>query len=280
MSIRVYNGPHSDRHSGPPPWIRRIPIALAALTIVLQIAWPLTHDGARAAVTILVVWCFFLACLSHAWLSRGPVWALIWTGISLAFGFAVEWVGTRTGLPFGTYRYSAGALGWSVAGIPVVIPLAWAMMSYPALLVGRRLGPTPRGVIVISAWALASWDFFLDPQMVGERYWTWDTVTPALPWIPGIPLINFVGWVVASLVLMLLLTAALPERRGGLGGQSSRQRNAMPDGVPALLYLWTWIGGIVANLFFLGRPAVAITGGIAMGIVAIPYALRLTERSP
>ena len=32
-----------------------------------------------------------------------------------------------------------------------------------------------------------------------------------------------------------------------------------------------WIGGIVANAVFLSRPAVAVWGGVAMGLVAVPY---------
>lgn len=276
MSVRMYHGPHSDRSGSGPLWVERVPVAFAVVTVLLQIGWPLTSGPARATLTILVVCSFFLTSASHAWLRRGWAWAAGWAGISLAFGFGVEWLGTRTGVPFSEYAYAPGVLGPDLAGVPVVIPLAWAMMSYPALLVGRRLGVTPRGVVLIGAWALASWDLFLDPQMVGEGYWTWASPTPSIPGIEGIPIVNYVGWLVAAAVLMWLLNRLPNPDRRVPSAPITRRRT--PEAVPAAMYLWTWAGGIVANVFFLGRPAVGIIGGIAMGIVAVPYALRLTER--
>ena len=279
MSIRVYHGPHADRHSGPPHWFTHVPTALAAITIGLQIMWPLAHDTTRATISVLVVWAFFLSSFTHAWLHRGFVWTLVWALLSLGFGFGIEVLGTRTGIPFGRYRYSPNALGWSISDIPIIIPMAWAMMSYPALLVGRRLGSSALAVTLVAAWALASWDLFLDPQMVGEGYWTWESPSPELPGIPGIPFVNFLGWLVASAVLMAILHRVLPDpHRSSSGGSAPMYHHPIPEGVPATLYLWTWVGGIVANVFFLHRPTVGIIGGIAMGLVAVPYAFRLTER--
>jgi putative membrane protein len=56
------------------------------------------------------------------------------------------------------------------------------------------------------------------------------------------------------------------------------ERASDSDLVPVGLYLWTWAGGIIANVFFLGRPAVGIIGGMAMGLVAVPLAMRLSRR--
>ena len=266
MSVRVYTGPHADRRrGGGGGFLRALPWVLALLTILAQILWPITHGSTRATVTVVAVVLFFLASASHAVISRGWLWALGWFVASAGIGFGVEVLGTRTGLPFGDYTY-ADTLGPMVAGVPAVIPLAWAMMSYPALLVGRRLVRGTLGTAVVAAVALASWDLFLDPQMVGEKHWTWNLDrTPVLIGIPDIPLQNFVAWLLVSLVLMLVL-GLLPRRRTD---------GAEGDGVPALLYLWTYVSSVVLNVFFLHRPSVAIWGGIVMGIVAIPYAYAL-----
>jgi putative membrane protein len=48
-------------------------------------------------------------------------------------------------------------------------------------------------------------------------------------------------------------------------------RRAARDGPPALLYLWTYVSSVVGNLFIFDRPWVALYGGIAMGVVAVPY---------
>ena len=262
MSVRVYTGPHADRRRGPSGFWRGLPVGLAVLTVLAQIAWPLTSGDPRATLTAVTVVLFFLTSLTHAWVSRGFTWMLGWLAASTVVGLGVEVIGTRTGLPFGQYAYAAGVLGPEVLGVPVIIPMAWAMMSYPALLVARRLAHSTWTVPLVGAWALASWDLFLDPQMVSESYWTWASPAAVLPGVPGIPVQNYLAWLLVAFVLMLLLDR-LPRRRSA------------PEGVPAAMYLWTWIGGIVANAIFLGRPAVAIWGGVAMGLVAVPYAWSL-----
>ena len=108
--------------------------------------------------------------------------------------------------------------------------------------------------------ALASWDLFLDPMMVAAGYWTWDNPSRELPGIEGIPANNFAGWLLTSLVMIGLL-----DLLGRAVGPMTPQ--------PIALWLWTWIGGIVANLFFLDRPSVALVGGIAMGLVGVPAAV-------
>ena len=266
MSIRVYTGPHADRRrSGGGSVSRALPWIFALATILAQIAWPLTHGSTRDALTVVTVVLFFLASASHALVSRGLLWASGWFLASVAIGFGVEVLGTRTGLPFGDYTY-ASTLGPKVAGVPVIIPLAWAMMSYPALLAARRLVTGPLLTPVVAAVALASWDLFLDPQMVGEHHWTWTLDgSPVLIGIGNVPVQNFVAWLLVSLVLMLVLDR-LPRRRND---------GAEGDGVPALLYLWTYVSGVILNLAFVHRPAVAVWGGLVMGAVAIPYAWTL-----
>ncbi len=95
-----------------------------------------------------------------------------------AIGLAAEAVGVATGVPFGRYAY-AGTLGPQLLGVPVLVPLAWTMMAYPALLLGRRLGRAAArrsasgGRAVLGGATLAAWDLFLDPQMVAAGHWTW-----------------------------------------------------------------------------------------------------------
>ncbi len=72
----------------------------------------------------------------------------------------------------------------------------------PRSVDGRR---RPRGIALGSA-ALTAWDLFLDPQMVGEGYWTWARRGV----YRGIPLTNYLGWFVTGLGVMALLEALLP----------------------------------------------------------------------
>ena len=180
--------------------------------------------------------------------------------ISLLFGFGVEALGLATSFPFGTYAYSS-SLGPAIAGVPLLIPLAWSMMAYPCLLAAQRLSTTGLGTAVIGGWVLAAWDLFLDPQMVGEKYWTWQPSGWTLPGIPGIPMQNFLGWLLAAMVLMWMLDR-LP-------------RKAASDAVPNVLLMWVYASSVLANALFFHRPGVALWGGICMGLVVIPWLWRL-----
>ncbi len=238
----------------------RLPLALAGLTVLLQIAYPLVHGHPRDVLTVVTVVAFFLASLSHAVLHRGIAWATAFTAITAGTGLVAEAVGTATGYPFGDYAY-AGSLGAKLLGVPVVIPLAWSMMAYPCLLVGQRLSRSPVGAAAIGGFALASWDLFLDPQMVEAGHWRWADVQVALPGAPDIPVSNYLGWLAVA-VLMVGVLQFLPRRDAD-------------DRQPAALFLWTYGSSVLANAVFFDRPLTALVGGVGMGLVAIPYARAL-----
>jgi putative membrane protein len=159
--------------------------------------------------------------------------------------------------------------------VPLIVPLAWTMMAYPCLLLGRRLAGSPalrrapRRLVTVGLGAatLAAWDLYLDPQMVAAGHWTWHHPEPGLPGVPGIPLTNHAGWLLVAVVMVAALDVALPEH-GTVPGEVAG------EAVPAALLAWTWLGSAVGNLAFFGRPAVAGYGVIAMGLTVLPY-LRL-----
>lgn len=231
-------------------------VLLAAATVLLQVLYPLVHGSARDALTVVTVVVFFLASATHAVLHRGPRWAVLFVLVTAGTGLVAEAVGTATGVPFGAYDY-AGSLGTKLLGVPLVIPLAWAMFAYPSLVVGQRLSASPVGAALVGGLALASWDLFLDPQMVEAGHWRFADVTAHLPGAPDIPVSNHLGW----LLVAVLMVGALQL----LG------RRPADDRVPAALFLWTWVSSVLANAAFFGRPLVAVTGGVVMGLVAVPY---------
>lgn len=241
-----------------------IPAALAAVTVLSQITWVLVSGAARDALTITGVVAFFGSSLSHALVTRGMAWSVWFFAVALVFGWAVEALGTTTGFPFGAYTYG-DRLGWALGAVPLLIPLAWAMMAYPCFVLTARAARSRLGLVVLAAVLLATWDLFLDPQMVSEGHWTFADPDPALPGVPDTPLGNYVGWLAAALVLMALLVAvtrpALPDPTGQLG-------------VPGVLLGWVYCSNVLANLAFWGRPAVALFGGIAMGVPLVVLALR------
>lgn len=223
------------------------------LLMLLEVGYPLVSGPARAVLVTATVVVGFSVVLVAA----GPRPAI---GLVVLGGFAVEALGVATGFPFGAYSYS-GALGPRLLGVPVVIPLAWAWMAYPAWLAAGRLTANRLVRVPLAAIGLAAWDLFLDPQMVAEHYWTWQNPHPALPGVPGVPVGNYLGWLAVALVLMAAVSFV---------------DKPIADDRPLLaMYLWTYASSILAHAVFLGLPGSAVWGALGMGVVAVLLAVKL-----
>ncbi|QBI22076.1 carotenoid biosynthesis protein [Egibacter rhizosphaerae] len=265
----------------PPRGARAAPIVLGAAVVLLQIAYPLLPaGGARDALTVVTVVVFAAVAVTHAWAWRGGRFAVGLVAIAGGIGLMAELVGVATGFPFGAYEY-AGRLGPSVGGVPLVIPLAWTMMAYPAYCVARRLvGQRPTLGVPLAAWALTAWDLYLDPQMVAEGHWRWTGDAPALL---GIPLSNYAGWLLVSALITAGLWALGQRGRPRDGAHTDQVLTPADhvltpaDGVPYALYLWVWASSLLAHGVFFGLPGSAMIGGIGMGVVAVPLAVSLTR---
>jgi uncharacterized membrane protein len=229
--------------------VRPFWVGLAVL-IGLQIAYPLVGSAGLVIATVL---CGYLLSVGHAALTRGRRTALILVGVTTLGGLLVEAVGVGTGVPFGHYEYT-GTLGPQLLGVPLVVPLAWTWMAWPAWLAAGRL-VSGWWRVPVGAVALAGWDLFLDPQMVAAGYWRWAG--------GAIPLSNYLGWFAVALVMMALLPRTDPSTQ---------------DAPMLALYLWTYASSVLAHAVFLGLPASALAGGLVMGTVAVPLAVTLVRR--
>jgi putative membrane protein len=239
---------------------------LALITVGLQISYPLLHGTVRMRMTVFIVVVSALTCVAHAVVSRGPVRAFAGVLATAGLGFCLELLGVNTGVPFGDYSYGSG-LGPRVLGVPVVVALAWTMLAWPAAIAARRLVRGRAARILVGAWALASADLFLDPQLVAAGAWQWRHPSPHLPGVPTVPLSNLLGWLLAG----LLVSAAVQTMAG-------RPRSDGDDGVMVTVYLWLWAGWLVALVGFLHLPAAAAWGGVGMGLVALPLAFVTARR--
>ncbi|MFG1875033.1 carotenoid biosynthesis protein [Sphaerisporangium sp. NPDC049003] len=184
-------------------------------------------------LTSVVVLLLAVSAVAFAAAAHGLPRAVTAFSLVVAVGYAAEWIGIRAGIPFGPYRYT-DVLWPQFGGVPVIVALAWGGMGLAAYAVAKMVvtgdartsgtsqvhaSPTiplatptwtRRGTparIVVGALALTSWDLFLDPQMLRLGLWAWDDPGP----YRGVPVSNFVGWVIVSLVVMTLLDMVLRE---------------------------------------------------------------------
>lgn len=246
-------------------WVAAVP---AVLLIAVQITYPLAHGVARDRVTVAVVVLSAGTALVHAAVTRGVRWAAGFSVIVSGIGLAAEVVGTRTGVPFGSYDYAAGRLGAEISGVPVVVPLAWTGGLYPVWIVAGLLSSGVGGRILLTAAGAVGWDLFLDSQMVADGQWTWRSGIAGLPGISEIPVTNYVGWFGVSAVMAGALAVwdrTAPDSREALV-------------VPVAVFLWTWLGSALAHAVFLGLPVSAGYGFAGLGVLGIPLVLGLRAR--
>ncbi len=257
MSIRHYT-PRRRRH-GISQRARVILGAALAMTILLQIAYPLTDGSVLKYVTVATVYMGALSMLLHAYLSFGSKYALRYLILTVLFGYFIEFTGVHTGWPFGIYKYDS-SLGLALFGVPLVVPFAWVMMVHPALVAARRV--TTHWTFLYGGALLAAWDLFLDPQMVAAGRWTWDVTGSHIPFVPDVPLSNFFGWLLAGCAIVSLLNFVLPFER--------RKESASVRAVTILL-TWVLFSGLIGNLFFFDRQGLAFLGTLVFGAFATPF---------
>jgi putative membrane protein len=233
------------------------------------------------AVTLIVA-LLAVASVSFTALLAGWPRAAGAAAAAAALGLAAEWAGTRSGFPFGAYRYT-GLLRPAAGTVPLVVPLAWAAMGLPGYAVGGAVARGRAGRIAVGAVALTAWDLFLDPQMISSGFWRWAHPGP----YHGIPLSNFAGWLLVSAVLMAVFDILLgrgprrpaphpadPEQRA-----RPREPGQITKTCPGLLATYTVMAVMetvgFAVIFPHGR-GVALAGALGMGI---PAALAWVRRS-
>ncbi len=149
---------------------------------------------------------------------------LLLLGLTFATSLTFECVGVATGKVYGPYHYT-DLLGPKFLGlVPVIIPAAWFMMTYPSFVMATRLVPekwqgvTRRvGIAAVGALVMTSWDLAMDPLMVAGGNWVWDVKGAYF----GVPLQNYLGWWLTTFVtfsLFLLLGRVSLAKQAVLSG--------------------------------------------------------------
>jgi len=193
-----------------------------------------------------------LFSLLHALYMIGLSRTLALFALGAVISWAFEQVGVATGFVYGPYFYT-GQLGPKLGHVPLLIPLAWFMMLYPAYVITRLFsggwpgtagGSLPRLVwfSLLSAMVMTGWDLPMDPQMVAKGNWVWTQGGPFF----GVPLRNFAGWLATT--FSVYLAYQLVERH--LGPVPERPVRAAVVAMPVMAY-----AAFVPLYLFTAEPA-------------------------
>jgi len=190
-------------------WKKLSPILLAVYAlvvayIVLSFFFGIQFQPFFTPLSTLIA---FIFAVDHSSQRLGWGKALLLLGLTFAVSLLFESVGVATGLIYGPYHYT-DKLGYKFLGlVPLLIPVAWFMMSYPSFIIARRLIPAMKNlwawrlsVAAVGAVIMTAWDLAMDPMMVFGGHWVWEVKGAYF----GIPLQNYWGWWLTIFVAILL----------------------------------------------------------------------------
>jgi len=141
---------------------------------------------------------------------------LLFCALCLGVGSLMESLSLRTGFPFGHYHFT-GLMGPQVAGLPILLALAYLGMGYASWMVTTTLllnetrslaGSQILTVPLCASFLMVAWDFSMDPVWANlDHAWVWEQGGAYF----GVPLSNFGGWFLTVFLFYLLF--AIAQRR-------------------------------------------------------------------
>lgn len=239
---------------GPVPWLL-VAWALVMISVPLLAPlgsrWKAWGISAGVLAQVLVV----TGILAVSWSPRGVFVALV---VVPVLGWLAEFVGSRTGIPFGRYHYTS-LLQPQIHRVPIAIPLAWLMMLPPSWGVAQLLIPDAALWLraVVAGYAFMAWDIYLDPHLTRWEFWRWEQKGV----YEGVPLINFLGWWLWATVISAVVFWLAPWAE-------------LVAGPLLLIYGLTWLFQAGGHFVFWRWPVSGAAGFLAMGLVAIPAIAR------
>lgn len=181
---------------------------LAYLALVVGFAWrasPFAETLAAIGVA---------SALAHAIVTLGRRDALILVVLCLVVTFSIENLNAATGFPFGRCHFAVDAGLPRIGAIPIIVGALWFGMGWfswvvaGALLDERR--PSAFAQPLVAAVVMTQWDVVMDPPSATiAKAWVWHEGGAHF----GVPLSNYLGWLLTSWIFYQLFALAL-RRRG------------------------------------------------------------------
>jgi uncharacterized membrane protein len=168
---------------------------------------------------------FLAACgvaiaTAHAALVFGWKDAGAFVLIVLVVTFSLENIGVATGVPFCRYYFEVGATLPHIGLIPMVVGPLWFGMGYFSWIVAETLLLEPDdqsrtkfqivSLPLVAAFVMTQWDAVMDPpEATISKAWVWHDGGAHF----GVPLSNYLGWLLTSWLFFQVFAVYLGRRR-------------------------------------------------------------------
>ena len=172
------------------PLLYLIALALTAGLIVI----PLFHGKVSFSwlPALMLSVCTILLILYHKGDSKRTIVVFSIIGV---LGWIIEVVGYSTGSIFGNYSFGE-VLGLKLLGVPILIAIGWAMVTYMAFVATSML-PLNNRRLTASAGLMVLFDIVLEPT--ASRMGMWQFANN------DVPFSNFVIWFLLGMLLLQIV---------------------------------------------------------------------------
>ena len=265
-------------HHGPACFAKRVRDILLALVIInggaiFFLARDIQPGDVYTIRLIAGIFLLLFVCL-HGWFRYGWPAMVMFFCITAAITWSVESISIATGFPFGSFHYS-NTLGEKIGEVPLMILPAYFFNGYLAwtmagLLTGGE-GPALNRKQLVLVPALAAlfmvfWNMSFEPVMSTiEGHWTWAGGI----W-HGVPITNFAGWFLTS--LLFFLGFALFFKKAGHQFNATRENPLDPSHwylFPAM-YAVQCMPGLLHAIFRSGHGEIYLSVAMATALTMIP----------
>jgi len=162
---------------------------------------------------------FIASALAHASVVYGFGSAVVFFFICIAITFIIENVGVATGFPFGRYHFEVAPDLPHVGSIPIIVGPLWFGAGYFSWVVAstlldcadRRLDRALDFIALplVAAFVMTQWDLVMDrSESTIAKVWIWHEGGADF----GVPLSNYLGWLVTSWLIFLAFSRYLRRR--------------------------------------------------------------------
>lgn len=166
------------------------------------------------------------------------------------YAILIETAAIITGFPYSEFHYT-DAIGLKIFGYtPFTVPFAWLPLFIGSAYLATKFTERRFLFLIIATVFVVLSDIVIDPAAVALKFWVWESYGPFY----GVPLQNFMGWVLSGFIAALIYLLLLGDRYKDI-----------PDGAVSSLYLimcfWT------AACLFLGLELPFLSGLILIAVI-------------
>ena len=253
----------------PPVAIHRLRMSLAA-SWTLLVVWAgaalfnaaAPDDPLAQALSPLMGIALLGFVLLHAALAYGWKGAILLATSAFLVALGLESLSIATGFPFGYFEHT-DEFGAKIGTVPVAVALGYFLYGYPAWMLARLVLGTNVirwAVPVVAAFIVTQFDLTHDPVgATANGFWHFSNASG----INGVPLSNFIGWLVTSGSIFAVWT--LFDRRFD---RSPTARDTAFWSLPIAMWLTT---ALQYPLMWMSAPATTVAAGAAVLPVADIY---------